>query len=65
MRVGTEITIDKLGRIVIPKGYRDFYHINKEDKLSLICTPDGLLITNPKYKVVEITQDNNKGTNTL
>ena len=59
MRVGMEVTIDKLGRIVIPKGYREFYHINKEDKLSLICTPDGLLITNPKFKMVEINQDKN------
>ena len=59
MRVGMEITIDKLGRIVIPKGYREFYNINKEDKLSLICTPDGLLITNPKYKMVEIKHNDN------
>ena len=66
MRVGMQITIDKLGRIVIPKGYREFYDIDKDDKVCLIDTPDGLLITNPKYKVVEITQDdNNKGTNTL
>ena len=65
MRVGMQITIDNLGRIVIPKGYREFYHMDKNDKVCLIDTPDGLLITNPKYKVVEITQDNNKGTNTL
>ena len=31
MSVGMEITIDKLGRIVISKGYREFYHIDKED----------------------------------
>lgn len=59
MSVGMEITIDKLGRFVIPKGYREFYHIDKEDKLSLIGTPDGLLIANPKFKVVEIKQDDN------
>ena len=63
MRVGMQITVDKLGRIVIPKEYRKFYHIDKEDKVSLIDTPDGLLITNPKYKVVKITQD--KETNTF
>ncbi len=57
MRVGMQITIDKLGRIVIPKEYREFYHIDKEDKVCLIDTPDGLLITNPKYKMVKITQD--------
>ena len=59
MRVGMQITIDNLGRIVIPKGYREFYHMDKNDKVCLIDTPDGLLITNPKYKVVEITQDDN------
>ena len=66
MRVGMQITIDNLGRIVIPKGYREFYHMDKNDKVCLIDTPDGLLITNPKYKMVKIIQDdNNKGTNTL
>ena len=59
MRVGMQITIDKLGRIVIPKEYRKFYHIDKEDKVCLIDTPDGLLITNPKYKVVKIKQNAN------
>ena len=59
MRVGMQITIDNLGRIVIPKGYREFYHMDKNDKVCLIDTPDGLLLTNPKYKVVEITQDDN------
>ena len=59
MRVGMQITIDKLGRIVIPKGYREFYHIDKDDKVCLIDTPNGLLITNPKYKVVKIKQDAN------
>ncbi len=60
MRVGMQITIDKLGRVVIPKEYREFYHIGKEDKVCLIDTPDGLLITNPKYKMVKIIeQDEN------
>ena len=54
-----QITIDKLGRIVIPKEYREFYHTDKKDKVCLIDTPDGLLITNPKYKTVKITQDDN------
>ena len=57
MRVGIQITIDNLGRIVIPKGYREFYHMDKNDKVCLIDTPDGLLLTNPKYKMVEIKQD--------
>ncbi len=59
MRIGMQITIDNLGRIVIPKEYREFYHMDKKDKVCLIDTPDGLLITNPKYKTVKITQDDN------
>jgi len=60
MRVGMLVNVDKLGRVVIPKGYREFYHIEKNGKLCLIDTADGLLITNPKYKVVKIEQDENR-----
>ena len=56
MRVGMIIKVDNLGRIVIPKEYREFYHIEKNGTVSLIDTVDGLLIRNPKYKVVEIEQ---------
>ena len=59
MRVGMIIKVDNLGRIVIPKEYREFYHIEKNGKVSLIDTVDGLLIANPKYKVVKITDDEN------
>ena len=54
MSIGMIRNVDNLGRITIPKEYRKFYHINEQDKVCLIDTPDGLLITNPKYKVVEI-----------
>ncbi len=57
MRVGMLIKVDKLGRIVIPKEYREFYHIDRNGKVCLVDTIDGLLIRNPKYKVVEIEQD--------
>lgn len=57
MRVGMLIKVDNLGRIVIPKEYREFYHMEKNGKVCLIDTVDGLLITNPKYKVVEIEQE--------
>ena len=57
MRVGMMIKIDKAGRIVIPKEYREFYHLDKDENLCLVETPAGLLITNPKYKVVKIEQD--------
>ena len=54
MRVGIKVKVDKLGRIVIPKEYREFFHFNYSDEVFLIDTQDGLLITNPKYKVVEL-----------
>ena len=57
--IGMLIKVDKLGRIVIPKEYREFYHMDKNDNVCLIETTEGLLITNPKYKVVEVTWDEN------
>lgn len=54
MRVGMIRKIDNLGRITIPKEYRDFYHMNEQESIYLIDTPEGLLLTNPKYKVVEV-----------
>ncbi|MBR5152354.1 MAG: AbrB/MazE/SpoVT family DNA-binding domain-containing protein [Clostridia bacterium] len=55
MRVGIIRKIDKLGRVTLPKEYRDFYHMNENELVAVVDTPDGLLITNPKYKVIEIT----------
>lgn len=55
-RVGMMRKVDNLGRIVIPKEYRDFYHLNHNDKVFIVDTTEGLLITNPKYKTVEIEE---------
>lgn len=54
MSVGIMRKMDKLGRIVIPKVYREFYRLNKNEEVCMVETKDGILITNPKYKVVEI-----------
>ena len=54
MRVGIHKKIDNLGRVTIPKEYRDFYHLNEQDTICIVDTKEGLLITNPKFKVVEI-----------
>ena len=35
-RVGIKRQVDKLGRIVIPKEYREFYHLNQGDEV-FIC----------------------------
>ena len=55
-RVGMMIKVDNLGRVVIPKEYRDFYHLNHDDEVFIIDTTEGLLITNPKYKMVRIEE---------
>ncbi|MBQ7036534.1 MAG: AbrB/MazE/SpoVT family DNA-binding domain-containing protein [Clostridia bacterium] len=54
MAVGIPKKIDNLGRLTIPKEYRDFYHMVPETEVSVEGTPEGLLITHPKYKMVEI-----------
>lgn len=53
-RVGIKRQVDKLGRIVIPKEYREFYHLDHNDEVFIVDTKDGLLITNHNYKVVEV-----------
>ena len=54
MRIGMRKKVDNLGRVTIPKEYRDFYNLNAADEVCLVETTEGLLITNPKYKVVKI-----------
>ena len=56
MREGVHRKVDKLGRITIPKEYREFYHLNKQDTICLIDTKEGLLVTNPKFMVIEIPE---------
>jgi len=55
--IGVNKKIDKLGRITIPKEYREFYNMVTENNVCLINTPEGILITNPKYKVVKIEDE--------
>ena len=59
MGIGMKAKIDDLGRIVIPKQYRDFYHLNNEEGIFVTATKEGVLISNPQYKVVKIDQDLN------
>ena len=56
--IGIFKSFDKLGRLVIPKDLRERYSLGRE--VEIVATKDGVLITNPKYKVVLI--ENNDST---
>ncbi len=52
--IGITKEVDRLGRIVIPKEMRDFLKVKEGSSVEVLLTQDGILIRNPKYKVVEI-----------
>ncbi len=60
MQPGILKKVDDLGRVTIPKEYRDFYHLDAKELVSVVAVQDGLLISNPKYKVVEIHPNENR-----
>ena len=57
--VGVIKEIDKLGRIVIPKEMRERFMLGKLVELTL--TKDGVLIRNPEYMIVKISQSKEEG----
>ena len=52
--IGTQRKIDSLGRIVIPKEFRNFFSINSEDIVEIKMTTYGILIKKPEYEVRKI-----------
>ena len=56
--IGLVRAVDKLDSLVIPKEMRDLYKLN--DDVEILATDEGILIRNPKYKVVEIKEDESK-----
>lgn len=52
-----EITkeVDKLGRIVIPKEFRE--RLSLTETVELILTDKGVLVRNPEYELVKRTKD--------
>ena len=50
-RVGITKEIDKLGRIVIPKEFRDRF--NLVDEVEIVLTEEGILIRNKEYVLVK------------
>ena len=55
--VGIVKEIDKLGRIVIPKDFRD--RLNLGNEVEIVITNEGILIRNIEYVLVK-KEDNNK-----
>ena len=52
--VGVLKEIDKLGRLVIPKEFRDRLLLGAE--VEVVLTEDGILVRNPEYKLVRDAQ---------
>ena len=52
--IGIFREMDKLGRIVIPIEYRSAFKL--ENEVEILATDEGVLIRNPKYKVVLIEE---------
>ena len=50
--IGIFREMDKLGRIVIPIEFRSTFKL--ENEVEILATDEGVLIRNPKYKVVLI-----------
>ena len=49
--IGIIKEIDKLGRLVIPKEYRE--RLNIDSQVELLITQNGVLIRNPEYILVK------------
>lgn len=50
-KIGIVKEMDNLGRLVIPKEMREMFKFDK--CVELVVTKDGVLIRNPKYKLIE------------
>lgn len=54
--VGVIKEIDRLGRIVIPKEFRE--RLNLEKEVEVVLTEYGVFIRNSKYKLIETPETN-------
>lgn len=52
MKFSIKRKVDNLGRITIPKDFREYYHMKKHEFVCLVDTEEGVLLTNPNYKGV-------------
>ncbi len=53
--VGIIKDMDDLGRVVVPKEFRERCALKK--RLEIVATPEGVLIRNPEYKLVRIEKE--------
>ena len=51
-KIGVVKQVDSLGRVVIPKDFRE--RMGLEGCVEIILTEEGVLIRSPKFKLVEI-----------
>ena len=51
----SEKCVDRLGRIVIPKELRERFLLN--DEVEIVATEEGVLLRNPKYRLVRVEND--------
>ena len=56
--VGITKEVDKLGRILIPKEFRERFGLN--ESVEIIATERGIMIRNPEYRLVKIDKEENK-----
>ena len=54
-KIGVIKEIDNLGRIVIPKDFRDRLLLGKV--VEIILTQEGVLIRNPEYELVKVDRE--------
>lgn len=52
--IGIIRKVDDLGRIVIPKEIRNFYHIGANDEIEIVTTTNGIVLRKPEYEVRKI-----------
>ena len=50
-QIGVLKEIDHVRRLVIPKEMRETFKLDKN--VELVVTEDGILVRNPKYKLIE------------
>ena len=53
--VGIIKEIDKLGRIVIPKEFRERYGLT--ENVEILATEKGIVLRNPEYKLVRVDEN--------